>query len=255
MRLDVQAGGSDVTSLLDQFDASTSNVKGTIRLVKAGDLSKWMLFDVTSKTSPSGYRNFAVISRGSSSASPFANGDGLLLFFQRNGDIGTSAGSVVQLLEAKITSPAATLDFLNVFSAAYDRYQIELSGLRPSVAAQYLLTLAVAGVSQADVYGVVTGGGSSVGGATAAALAITVSTSILPAQGANYTIDIYNANATTMKTIGVRGQWRSTAGNYDTILGNGNCNIAQALSGFRLATNAGNFVDGAVRLYGFKNTP
>lgn len=88
MRLDVISGGTDYTSVIDTFDASTSTVKGTIRLVKFGDTTKWMQFDVTARAAPTGYRNLTVVCTGSSAASPFVNGDGLLLQFQRTGDRG-----------------------------------------------------------------------------------------------------------------------------------------------------------------------
>ncbi len=101
MRLDVTAGGQDYTTLIDTFDASTSTIKGTIRLVKQGDFGKWMTFDVTARAAPSGYRNLAVVCTDSSSSSPFAKDDPLLLFFQRTGDKGA-------------TGPIATFPFLKV---------------------------------------------------------------------------------------------------------------------------------------------
>ncbi|MDY0965431.1 hypothetical protein [Massilia sp. CFBP9026] len=88
IRLDLVAAGQDRTTLLDTFDASTSTVKGSLRLIKQGDLSKWMTFDVVGRAAPAGYRNIAVVCTGSSSASPFAQNESLLLFFQRTGDRG-----------------------------------------------------------------------------------------------------------------------------------------------------------------------
>ena len=88
IRLDLTSGGADYSSVIDTFDASTSTVKGSIRLTKFGDLTKWMQFDVFARAAPTGYRNLTVVCTGSSSASPFANGDGILLHFQRAGDRG-----------------------------------------------------------------------------------------------------------------------------------------------------------------------
>lgn len=89
MRLDLtSASGQDVTALIDTFDASTSGVKGSIKLVKQGDVSKWMIFDVTARATATGYRNLTVAHKASSDASPFANNDPVLLQFQRNGDAG-----------------------------------------------------------------------------------------------------------------------------------------------------------------------
>lgn len=96
LRLDVLGAGSpavDYTAMIDTFDASTSTVKGSIRIVKQGDGTKFLLFDVTARTAPSGYRDISVTPRASTSANPFVNGDAVLLFFQRNGDKGDQGQS------------------------------------------------------------------------------------------------------------------------------------------------------------------
>lgn len=80
--------GTTVTGLLDQFDDSTSTVKGYLRLTKVGDETKWLVFAVTALASPSGYRNITVSGGVGSSASPFADGDNVTLTFVRNGDKG-----------------------------------------------------------------------------------------------------------------------------------------------------------------------
>jgi hypothetical protein len=90
IRLDTTVGGQDYTSVIDTFDASTSSVKGSIRLVKMGDLTKWLTFDVTARAAPTGYRNITVTNTGGSAAGPFTNGDGIMLFFQRTGDAGVT---------------------------------------------------------------------------------------------------------------------------------------------------------------------
>jgi len=97
MRLDVISGGVDVSTILDTFDASTGQTKGSIRLTKATDPSKFLLFNVTARAAPSGYRNMSVVCVGGSSANPFANSDTLILHFQRAGDQGAS-GSLTQVL-------------------------------------------------------------------------------------------------------------------------------------------------------------
>lgn len=90
----------DWTSVLDTFDASTNTVKGSIRLVKVGDATKFLTFNVTARTTATGYRKFTVTNTGSSSASPFANNDSILLCFDRAGDAGAGASSDVEILLA-----------------------------------------------------------------------------------------------------------------------------------------------------------
>src|SRR5207237_9401745 len=59
----------DWTAVLDTFDASSSTVKGQVRLVNPTDATAWMTFDLTSRTTHSGYREFALTTTGSSRAS------------------------------------------------------------------------------------------------------------------------------------------------------------------------------------------
>jgi hypothetical protein len=82
------ADGSTWTSVIDTFDDSTSAIKGQILLVKLGDATKWLAFNVTALASPSGYKNLTVTNVASSAASPFANNDSLVMKFTRNGDKG-----------------------------------------------------------------------------------------------------------------------------------------------------------------------
>lgn len=94
LRLDLLSSNTaDYTAVLDTFDASTSAIKGRIALVKQGDAKTFLVFDVTARTAPSGYRNISVTPVASSSANPFVAGDAVLLFFQRTGDKGDT-GSV-----------------------------------------------------------------------------------------------------------------------------------------------------------------
>jgi hypothetical protein len=90
----IGADGKDYTSIIDTFDASTSAVKGTVRLVKANDPGKFLTFDVTSRSTPTGYRSLSITNTGGSVASPFATGDAIILFFQRTGDKGDQGTSV-----------------------------------------------------------------------------------------------------------------------------------------------------------------
>lgn len=89
VRMDLlDALGTDCTAVIDTFDASTSVVKGQLRLSKVHDGSKWLTFNLTSRASPSGYRNLTVACTGYSSASPFADGDQVVVAFTRTGDKG-----------------------------------------------------------------------------------------------------------------------------------------------------------------------
>jgi hypothetical protein len=98
IRLDLLgADTNDYTSLLDNFDASTSIEKGLITLRKKGDPRKFLTFSLTAKASPSGYRNLTVACIGGSAANPFANGDTLVLQFTRTGNQGLQGASYLTL--------------------------------------------------------------------------------------------------------------------------------------------------------------
>lgn len=106
LRLDLIAGGQDYTGVIDSFDDSTSTIKGTIRLVKMGDASKWLMFNVTGLASPTGYRNVGVTCIGGSSATPFTSGDGVMLYFQRTGDL--ASATPPQYMKVSERQPSGT---------------------------------------------------------------------------------------------------------------------------------------------------
>jgi hypothetical protein len=258
MRLDLTAGGQDYTTLIDTFDSSTSAIKGSIRLVKQGDMSKWMTFDITARAAPTGYRNLTVVCTDSSSASPFANGDAVLLFFQRTGDKGeTGSGAVALLASTTLSAAVANIDFLNVFSSTYDRYTIEVQGLRTETANQTLcMRLAVGGVAAADSYRTMAAHGQPVGG-SGVQLELAGLTSNLPAQASNATIEVRNANASTLKSVGMRGVTFSIPNNgMIANMQEGGYAGTSSVSGFRLfLLSGGNFLAGAtIRIYGHRNT-
>lgn len=97
LRLDaVAASGADVTSVITALASGTSNVKGSVRLQRVNDPAAWLLFDitgVTGSTDAAAYRNLTVVARSSSGPTPFANGDSIAVFMNRNGDKGDSGGT------------------------------------------------------------------------------------------------------------------------------------------------------------------
>lgn len=104
IRLDsLDASGSSMQGLIDTFDDSSSTHKGFLRLQHATDPTKWILFSVASLASPAGYRNVTGTVAVSSAASPFANGDALIVSFARTGDVATGV-----VTEADVQNQADT---------------------------------------------------------------------------------------------------------------------------------------------------
>jgi hypothetical protein len=255
MRLDLTAGGQDYTKQIDTMDSSTSVIKGSIRLVKQGDLSKWMMFDVTARAAPTGYRNLTVVCTDSSAANPFAAGDALMLFFQRNGDRGQpGANGMLALASATISSPVATIDFLNICTADYDKYTIEIEGLRTTSGGAFLrMSMAVAGAVATVGHSGPVPHNSNLSTFDSFFAVATISSG--SAQAVTLTLELRNANSSTPKSLGVRGVGLSS--DYTTpiaLIAEGAFTGTSAVSGFRLIVTAGTFAAGTIRVFGHRNS-
>lgn len=97
LRIDDQPyNGGSVVPFLQSIIAGTSNVKGSVRLQKLGDVNSWLLFDITGIVAASGWNNLVLVPRGGSAPSPFVKNDILLLFFDVKGDRGDGGNTPTQ---------------------------------------------------------------------------------------------------------------------------------------------------------------
>jgi hypothetical protein len=85
------------------MDASTNPNRGYLRLVKATDLTKWLLFRLTGVTTATGYRKLSIDLVDSSDANPFSNADSLFLHFTPAGDAGIGGDANAGLVTAEIS--------------------------------------------------------------------------------------------------------------------------------------------------------
>jgi hypothetical protein len=85
MFLDVlDAYGADITAVIDRWGASNNDVKAVLMLRSATDPSgTWLEAELTAVTSATGYRKLALQHLAAPSASPFADGDSVLLIVSR----------------------------------------------------------------------------------------------------------------------------------------------------------------------------
>jgi hypothetical protein len=92
IQLDTKSlGGASVAALLSATGDSTSTLKGFIRLQKISDTSKWAVYSVTSYAQGgSGLYGdiFGTLVNSSTGGNPFADGESVMLFFDRTGDKG-----------------------------------------------------------------------------------------------------------------------------------------------------------------------
>ncbi|QYG01890.1 hypothetical protein [Massilia sp. NP310] len=251
LRIDNQiVGGVDISPVFADLGAVTSAKKGSIRLVKQSDPSKWITFDVTAVATPTGYRNLSVVSRVSSGINPFANGDALLVFIERNGDKGEDAVGALQLLSSVTVSAAvAQINFLSLFTSAYDKYIIEIQGLTPAAAAILRMRLAVGGViDSSSLYNPMS---ANSGGGNAAN---TLEFYELSALVATMTVEVRNTNSSGLTTIGVRGAYTQTSTPL-SVTKEGVYRGTAPVTGFSLYFSSGNITAGTVRVYGVKNNP
>ena len=85
---DNSTNATDISSYLATIDASTSTIKGHVKITKFGDASAFILATISSETDQTGYHTITISPVDSSASNPFSNGDQLLVTFARTGDKG-----------------------------------------------------------------------------------------------------------------------------------------------------------------------
>lgn len=159
----------------------------------------------------------------------------------------SGTGAMVLLGSATVGAEVANIDFLNVFTSAYDKYVIEIHGASPSTQQILNLRIATGGVVDTNIssYYVMAAPGAGIASASQLALS---STPISDSYSA--TVEVSSANSTTRyKHVFVRGY----GGGY-SVFAAGAYLQNVAASGFRLYWPGGaNFIAGTVRVYGIKN--
>lgn len=157
-----------------------------------------------------------------------------------------SPGAMVLLGSVTVTSAAAQIDFLNVFSSDYDKAIIELNALQVSASALIYLYFAAAG---AVIAGVNYYGPTAPGGTHQSSSQLSVEATAL--NNGSYTIELCNISVAGNKRFGVRGSKFIT--NTGPRIAEGISSVTDPLSGFRLAAPGATFISGTVRVYGIKN--
>lgn len=257
LRIDVLTqGGVSIAGLFDALLAVTSSLKGAVRIVKAADPAKWILFDVSSVGTGAGYRNINLVYRAGSSASPFANGDGLMVYIDRNGDSGTVPGATELLANIPISANTVALNALNVFDSDHDFYFVTLDGVGFSGSGTPTLNLqlAVAGAIDSSASYATIALGSSAAVATGTAISLVNSAGITEISGV---IEIGSVNyANRQKVVNSRlVAFASAQSNpYRSLVASGAFNKTTAVAtGLSLTTSAGGqFNSGTVRIYGVR---
>jgi len=165
--------------------------------------------------------------------------------------------SLSLLATATVSAAVVNIDFLNLFSSAYEKYVIELSGITPSALDFLQLRVANSGaVNALSVYFSATGDNATA--SLTSSFGIT-SIRVGGAQAITATIEIANVNSTTSaKLINARGAFVDSAATPAprTVSVSGQYTQSPVVTGFRLFWLSGaTFTAGSVRVYGLRNTP
>lgn len=127
---ETDANASSIAGLLATWDDSTNTAKGTLRIEKLGDPSKFAVYTVTGSMTDNGtWDTFALTYVAGTT---LANNDSVVLSFARAGDAGASAASGLVLLATTTASGAATVEFTSNINTTYDEYEIHLLNVYPS---------------------------------------------------------------------------------------------------------------------------
>jgi len=243
-------GGANIDSLLASLGTGTSVIKAALRIVKAADPSKWLLFDVSNIGASSGYRTMSLVARAGSSTAPFENGDTVMAFIDRVGDVGFNPAAYVLLGSAVISSPVASIDFLGVITASYPTVEIEMAGIFTS-GVDLVRAQMVTGVSTTVTTGYFAGVTSGSNNNTIGTHFPITDTS--NTRQMNATIKLRgNRSSSLRKSVSFSGTSGTAAGsNPAAVNSEGYLEAGQTITGIRLYTqNGSTFTAGIVNIYG-----
>lgn len=170
------------------------------------------------------------------------------------------AGSLgLKLITALTPTAAANLDFLSVFTAAYDSYLIIGTGLNFAADNGLNLRLAKAGAADTTNAYIQTTPGSGESASALSTMALSSTNVRSAGKGANFRAVVSNVNsASALKTVSTECVWNSNVGGpgYTSVAYQHVYFSADVVTGFRLHTAlGGNFAaQGKILVYGYSNT-
>jgi hypothetical protein len=236
-----QANNADKLLTTNGTTASFTNTVNVsvVKFVDGTDKTKQVQIDASGLTT------------GTTRTLTVQDASGTLVFTSQ---VTAAAGTSMALLSTDtVSSAVATINRLNVFTSAYDKYLIEIEGVLPSASSTNALNMRFAKAGVLDTtssYIIPSTDGTSP--PTAGTLAFPGNVVSAAGNELNATVEVRNANATTgAKGVGIRG-----AHSQNTIfIREGAYLGTTAITGFGLYWSAGaNFTAGTVRVYGIKNS-
>lgn len=253
LRMDIQMfGGTDLTNVFSDLQSVTSTVKGSIRLIKSSDPSKWMILDVSAVTVMSGYRNLAVRVRATSDGaqSLFANGDALIVQIDRNGDSGTIPGATDLIARMNIESSVAVASLATVFDTGHDWYFIDIPHIQ--LGGRAVFEFCTDG-NPVNTSSYLTNVPNSTASTTLGTYMNLSTGTISDAVKIAGLLQVRGVNTEVAKTVIWDGAfWRGVTG-MTGIANRCSLETGQAVSGFRIrAENGAQISSGLIRVYGVR---
>ena len=105
----IDSRGLDFTSVLASALGTTNPVRGHIRIHRTTDTTKFLTLAVSGEASPVGFKQYTVAVIGSSSATPFADLDPVVVNFARAGDLGSQGIQGIQGVQGPIGNPGGAI--------------------------------------------------------------------------------------------------------------------------------------------------
>ncbi len=189
-----------------------------------------------------------------------AAGANVIAFTRANGQAVVAPAivppTVQPLGSATVSAAVATINFLTAFSGAYDRYTIDIQGMKGASTAMLQMRLAIAGAADAGASSYTTPINSTTNPVLSAGSTIDLVNPLSTGAGASLIIDVLNANVSGAgsKTVNCRGAAEFAAAQYANANSSFVHRTAGVLTGFQLFMATGDIVAGTVRIYGHRNT-
>ncbi|MBY5734053.1 hypothetical protein HFO26_27785 [Rhizobium leguminosarum] len=185
-------------------------------------------------------------------ASPLT-ADRTLKLANRDTDLGKLGWEL--LAETIVSTPVAAVDFPNVLSSAFDRYEIELTDVSPSVATNLLMRMSIDGganwLTSGYTYGSVVSLPSGASGAQVASTSqFVIASTTLLASNAAVCASMTMHRAPTRRHFEHSAFFTNSGG--DGVFCAVGGAISQAADSIRFLVGAGNIVSGRFRIYGVR---
>lgn len=172
----------------------------------------------------------------------------IVTHYQRASGLAIRSGALDLIMPAtNISTAVANIDFLSFVTGDYDKYFIEIQGLKLSAVASLQIQFAVGGTLD-------TASSYRNGNALATSFNSGQSYPANDALGANVSLEIKNSNSSNLKSLNYVSTGLNSGGSYASVSSESSYIGTSPISGIRLMSTGANITQATIRIYGLKNT-